>query len=396
MTSEQGAFFTAEDADSEGREGKFYVWTRAELQEALGEKEAAFWAPVFNIATEGNYVEETGGQRTGANIFHLKQRLSDMAGDLGMTPEDLAARWETARRRLFLHREKRIHPLKDDKILTDWNGLMISALSNAARILHRTDYADAARKAADFIMGRLSDGRGRLLHKFRNGRSAIEGFADDYAFFIRGLIDLYGATFLPDYLEAAVTLQNSFQKQFWDGTNGGYFLTQEGSTELPVRPKSFYDGAIPSANSIAMGNLLRLSRLTGDVAFHRAAAELAEVFTAVARVHPQAFTRFLTELDTALHASKEIVVVEKDRQARESEMIRLLDSRFSPDTVVLYKTPETAAALGRIAPFSANCEQIEDKPTAYVCVNFRCKQPTTDPLQMIAHIDDVKGGPINP
>ena len=249
MTSAEGGFFSAEDADSEGVEGRFYVWTRAELRAALGADEAAFWEPVFNVTAEGNYREEAGGQPTGANILHLTRPLSAWARELGVAESDIETRWEAARARLFAAREARVHPLKDDKVLTDWNGLMIAALAEGARVLGSSAYEVAAERAARFVLAEMRGPDGRLFHRFRLGERAVTGQATDYAFMVHGLLHLYRATFRVEWAEEAAALQRVMVAELWDEAAGGFFLTGADERELPVRPKDLADGAAPSANS---------------------------------------------------------------------------------------------------------------------------------------------------
>ncbi|OQX12060.1 MAG: thioredoxin domain-containing protein [Desulfobacteraceae bacterium IS3] len=281
MTAESGGFFTAEDADSEGHEGKFYVWTKQEFEDLLGKSEAEFWGKKFNLTQDGNFSDEATRQKTGANILHLSEALNS---------ED-KQRWETARAALFNAREKRIHPLKDDKILTDWNGLMIAALAFGARVLDTPEYLAAAEKASEFIMKNLRDKNGGLLHRYRDGEAKIEAFADDYAFLILGLSELYDSSKNPLYLEQAVCLQKTMIEKFRDNDNGGFFMTA--GNELPARPKELYDGALPSANSVALLNLLRLSRFTGDSQWKEKASEIIRTFAGTVKPAPSAYTYFM-------------------------------------------------------------------------------------------------------
>jgi len=281
MTAESGGFFTAEDADSEGHEGKFYVWTMQEFEDLLGTSEAQFWSKKFNLTQEGNFSDEATRQKTGANILHLSEPIAI---------ED-KSRWKNARTALFDARKKRIHPLKDDKILTDWNGLMIAALAFGARILNTPEYLAAAEKASDFIIKNLIDKNGALLHRYRDGEAKIEAFADDYAFMILGLSELYESSKNPLYLEQAVCLQKTMIEKFWDNDNGGFFMTA--GNELPARPKELYDGALPSANSVALLNLLRLSSFTEDSQWKNKASEIISAFAGTVKPAPFAYTYFM-------------------------------------------------------------------------------------------------------
>ncbi len=266
MTSSEGGFFTAEDADSEGEEGKFYVWNIEEFQNLLGDKEeSALWEKIFNLKKEGNFADEATKEKTGANILYLSIPLSEWADKLGMSPECLNEKWERVSKRLFEYREKRIHPFKDDKILTDWNGLMIAAFALGARILDKSEYAETAKNAVKFVLTNicndslsLKETHGHLPHRYRDDEAGITAYADDYAFLIWGLIELYKTTSDMSYLEYALMLQEKMISDYWDNEKGGFFLTaKDKKNELPVRPKELYDGAIPSANSVSFMNMLK-------------------------------------------------------------------------------------------------------------------------------------------
>mgnify|MGYP001821892604 FL=1 len=300
MTAAEGAFYSAEDADSEGEEGKFYVWSTEEFRRVLGDETANRWETILRLSPEGNFTDEATRQKTGANILHLTAPLKNWAEKFDLTKDQLEQDWENIRDQLFRVREKRIHPLKDDKILTDWNGLMIAALAMGARILNKSEYENAARKAADFILSKMRDQNGRLYHRFRDGELAVEAHANDYAFLIHGLLSLYQTTYDLAFAEEAQALQEIMMERFWDEENGGFFSTPNDSDELPVRPKELYDGAIPSANSVALSNLVFLFRLTGDPSWQKRAEAQIRAFAGTLKSQPQAFSYFLCALDFAL------------------------------------------------------------------------------------------------
>jgi uncharacterized protein len=305
MTSDQGAFWTAEDADSEGEEGKFYLWS-LEAFEAIataGDTEIP-WHRIFNLHGSGNFHDEAGGQMSGANILHMTRTWEQWQQTLKGTGPELAAAWERLREKLFAQRQLRPAPLKDDKVLTDWNGLMVAALALGARVLGSDGYAAAAHKALAFIQGHLKDSQGRLLHRFRDGQGAIAAQASDYAFLIMGMIELYRTTFQTDLLQGALGLQAQLDAHFWDAGQGGYFSTAADDVDLPVRPKELYDGAMPSVNSVALSNLILLGRLTGDPQWDARAHELTQAFTVSVARQPVAFTHFLNGLDMAFSTEK--------------------------------------------------------------------------------------------
>ena len=304
MTDPQGGFYTAEDADSEGQEGKFYVWTQNAFEQVAGDDlEKTPWRRILNLGQEGNFLDEATKQKTGTNILHLSTGLDAWAADLKTDPDRLAAKWERLRQRLFDRREQRIHPLKDDKILTDWNGLMIAAMAKGGRVLGESRFKDAAEKAAGFVLQHLVDARGILLHRYREGQAAIAATANDYAFFIMGLIDLYRNVGEPSWLTRAEALQSAMNDGFWRAEQGGFYLTAADGNDLPVRPLELYDGALPSANAVALNNLLHLNQLTGRETWCRQAHHQMQAFTASVRQQPMACTHTLNGWELALKKS---------------------------------------------------------------------------------------------
>ncbi len=301
MTDPGAGFYTAEDADSEGREGRFYIWEHADFTETTADDGAQIpWSLIFNLQPDGNFADEATRHKTGANIMHMTRTWDQWAARLGVPVQNLADCWAVVREKLFQVRRRREAPLKDDKILTDWNGLMIAALALGARALGVERYAAAAQKAVDFIRARLVLEDGRLLHRYRDGQAGIAGQAGDYAFLIMGLIELYRSTFRTGLLEWALDLQTIMDMDFWDADQGGYFLTPAADIELPVRPKEIYDGALPSANSVALSNLLLLSRLSGDSRWQERAHALTRALAGPISRQPSVFTHFLNGLDMAL------------------------------------------------------------------------------------------------
>jgi uncharacterized protein YyaL (SSP411 family) len=378
MTSPEGAFFSAEDADSEGVEGKFYVWGLDEFRQVLGPAEAAFWKPIFNLKPEGNFQEEAGGHTTGANILHLTRPFDRWAADLGVTGEQLRLRWEDARGRLFAARELRIHPLKDDKILTDWNGLMIAALAQGARVLGRKSYAEAAERAARFILDTLRGSDGRLFHRYREGERAIPGQAGDYAFFIFGLLHLYRSTFDVAWAEQAATLQEVMLEELWDEAAGGFYSIGAQNLELPVRPKEIYDGAIPSANSVALFNLLWLSRLTGDTRWAERADRILRAFAGTVGRQPSAFTFFLCGLDFALRPGEDLVIAGESGSPEAERLLAALNLKFSPNQVTQLKSGDNASQLARFAGYTDGLKFVQGRTAAHLCVGAACKESVTD------------------
>ena len=383
MTSAEGAFYSAEDADSEGEEGKFYVWHLGEFQQVLNGEPSAKWEKIFNLQPEGNFADEATRQKTGANILHLDRHLDQSAAEFNLAPEELVTQWEGIRRKLYAHRQKRIRPLKDDKILVDWNGLMIAALSQGARILNKPEYAQAAEKSAQFILNRMLTEDGRLYHRFREGELAVEAQAADYAFLIHGLLNLYQATFNLSYAEEAVALQEQMLADFWDPVKSGFFSTANESEALPVRPKELYDGAMPSVNSVSLMNLLWLSRLTGDPAWDDKAHEQLRAFAGSVKAQPTAFAYFLLGVDFALRPGQEVVITGDPDKSDARQMLEALNLNFAPHKVALVKSDQNAERLAKFAGFTDGLQLVKGKATAHICKGFACKEPTSNVQDMV-------------
>ncbi len=383
MTSPEGGFYSAEDADSEGVEGVFYLWTEEEIRGILDPKEADLFLGVFTVEEEGNFAEEGTGQKTGRNILHRKASLEEEAARREMSPAALSKRLDRARQKLFSIRERRVHPYKDDKILTDWNGLMIAALAKGALVLREPRYAAAADRAADFILKRLRK-EGKLLHRFRDGRAGIDANADDYAFLVFGLLNLYETTFETGRLQAALDLNQEMIDRFWDQEGGGFYFTAHDAEALILRRKEVDDGAVPSGNSMAMLNLLRIARITGAVDFEERASRIGRIFSNTVGRYPSAYTQFLVGVDFATAPSREVVLVGRAASPDLEAMRESLSRPFLPHLVLLFKpADEEAPQIVRIAEFTALHGAVDGKATAYVCTDFRCEQPTTDPDRML-------------
>ena len=374
MTSPEGGFYSAEDADSEGVEGKFYVWTNEEVEQVIGEKAGALFCETYQFESRGNFVEEATRERTGANIPHLKEAITTLNADQ-------QAILENSRALLFKQRKTRIHPLKDDKILTDWNGLMIAAFARYAWITGDDDAIQYAARAASFIKQTLYTEDGRLLHRFRNGHAGLQSNIDDYAFLVWGLLELYQATFDVDWLTWAIELNQSMIEKFWDETDGGFFFSPSDGEALIIRTKEAYDGAIPSGNSVALLNLLKLARLTGNTDYEEKADWLLRMFGAPVRRQPSGFTALLIGLGFVLGKSYEIVVIGEKQAPDTKEMLRIIREANLPYSVILQTSPESTG-LHEIAPFTKYMKALNDKATVYVCQNFECHQPVNSPEEL--------------
>ncbi len=379
MTSSEGGFYSGEDADSEGEEGKFYLWTEDEIQATLSGDESELIKEVFNVDKDGNFTESKG-----RNILHLKKSLPGISSSLKVPVEDFENRLEGARRTLFAAREKRIHPAKDDKIITDWNGLMIAALARGAAVFDEPAYARAALRGADFILSRMRDPGGRLYHRYRDGEVRIAAFLDDYAFLTWGLIELYETTFEVSYLRAAMDITSDMIKHFRDEENGGFYFTADDAEEVIVRKKEFYDGAVPSGNSVAMLNLLRLGRMAASEYLENEALRIQKAFSKIILRAPSAYTQLLSALDFALGPPTEVVIAGGRHDEDTKAMVRALRKEFIPNKVVIFRpAQEESPEILRIAEYARYLTGEEGRATAYVCSDYSCKQPTTDPKKLM-------------
>ncbi|NNE94223.1 MAG: thioredoxin domain-containing protein [Verrucomicrobiales bacterium] len=373
MTSPEGGFYSAEDADSEGEEGKFYVWTPEEVIEVLGKEDGEFFNATFNIVPGGNFVDEATRQRTGESIPHLRKSLN----------EEDQARFESVREKLWAAREKRIHPQKDDKVLTDWNGLMIAAFARGAQVLGDEEYRNAAVKAADFVLETLTTEDGRLLKRYRDGEAGLTAHLEDYAFLTWGLLDLYEATFDPRYLERSIALTGMTMEHFRDDDGGGgFFMTADDSEELIVRMKKIYGGAIPSGNAVSLLNLSRLYRMTGEGKYADEAEVLIKAFSEEVKKLPGQFPLTMCALDFHFGPSYEVVVSATDSESAD-EMISALRKPFLPNKVVMLRTEQNADKLSKLAGFIETMVPQDGKATAYVCVEQTCNRPTNSIEQML-------------
>lgn len=363
MTSDEGAFYSAEDADSEGEEGKFYLWRPGEVEEAVGKEDGEFFCSRYDIKPEGNFEGKSIPNLIDANLDELVQ-------DAG-----LAARLDTIREKLFMHREQRTRPYRDDKILTSWNGLMIAALALGGRAFGSSEYVKAAEVAFDFIQEHLVRDDGRLLARYRDGEAALPAYLGDYAYLVWGLLELYHATFNTAYLERALDLNRDMQKLFGDDLDGGLFLYGEDSEQLIMHPKEVYDGALPSGNSVALYNMLRLSRMTGDTQIEERARRLIETFGGEVGHNPTAYTFFMSALMFGIQPTREVVLTARSREDV-GDMLDRINSSFVPFATILLNTGDKE--LHEIAPFTREQSMVEEKPTAYVCKNFACLQPVTE------------------
>ncbi len=378
LRSPEGAFYSAEDADSEGEEGKFYTWSQSEIEDVLSEEEASIVSQLFNIQKEGNFEDEATREKTGFNIPYLKDS-TDIITDLKMSKEELKILIDNAKMKLFIRRERRVRPSLDDKILTDWNGFMIAALAKAGAILDDEKFIEAAEKTIEFIINTMIDEDRRLFHRYKDGEVAIQAFLDDYAYLVWALIEVYEATFKTKYLKLARDLTNDMIEHFWDKEEGGLFFSGTYSEELLVRKKDAYDGAMPSGNSVAALNLVRLARFLGDTNLEEKGAETIRAFSGIISRAYSGFSMMLIALDFALGKSFEIVIAGNPENSDTKEMVKAVHGHFIPNRVILLKgTKQQSEEISRLAPYTKYHDTVGGKATAHVCIDYNCKLPTND------------------
>ena len=383
LQAPEGGFYAAEDADSEGEEGRFYLWRLDEIRGRLDPDELRFAAGVFGIEEGGNFVDPMTGKQTGQNILHLADSGAAAARH-GISGEEFRQRLEKVRLRLLAARDGRIRPRRDDKILTDWNGLMIAALARAAAILNEPLYLSAARAAADFFRTRMQTPDGRLFHRWYGGEPAVRGNLDDYAFMIWGLIELYEAGFFARDLRMALDLQRILIDRFRD-RSGGFFFTPDDGEELLTRLKESHDGAVPSGNAVTLMNLIRLGRMTGDPRMEEEAAALCRAFAESVRRLPSAHAQWLIALEMLAAPSSEVVIAGRPEAMDTRELIAVVRRRRQPRPTLLFRPEgETAPEIAELAPFTQEMRAINGRAAAYVCSGFSCKRPVTDPQELAA------------
>lgn len=375
MTDSEGGFFSAEDADSEGEEGKFYTWKYQEILDVLGEESGKEFCDMYGVTQAGNF--------EGASIPNLLKQ---------MIAENDRQRLEAARQKLFEYREKRIHPFKDDKILAAWNGFMIAAMSIAGRVFSEPRYIDAAVQAAEFIMNHMRDDKGRLMSRYRDGEARFTAYAQDYASLAWGFIELFQSAQQPHYLDQAIRLSKILVDDFWDEDKGGLFFYARQGEALPLRPREAYDGAVPSANSMAALNFLRLGRITGDNYWEGLGLKTLEAFSGDMERQPAAYTYLLISAMYLEYPGGEIVVAGRRESGDSKDMLAALASKFLPGTTVVFKDHDNPV-INELAAYCKDVEMVDDKTTAYLCENYTCHAPVTGVEELLHSLESsVSGG----
>ncbi len=369
MTGEHGGFFSATDADSEGEEGKFFVWTPEEIEEALGTEDAAVFGAFFGVSRQGNF--------EGSNILNIPVKAADFAERRGMPLEALAGIIRRGKETLRRRREKRERPLLDDKALASWNGLMLRAFAEAGAALERQDYLNAAVRNATFLLTEMRP-QGRLQRSYRNGQARLPGFLEDYSFVADGLLALYEATFQRRWLDASVELADEMISIFWDEGSGCFYDTGHDHEELVVRPRDVFDNAQPCGGSVASDVLLRLSVITGNEDYAARAVTTLRALAELMGRAPAGTGRWLAALDFYLSTPREIAVVGPLGDTATSALLRIVNGRYLANRVVAGASGEAEATASGL-PLLAGKSMMGGKPTAYVCENYACQLPVTNP-----------------
>lgn len=371
MTNVEGGFYSAEDADSEGKEGAFYVWEPKEIKKILGSENTRIFNGYYGVTKNGNFEDDK-------SILNISKSVEELAKQFKQDHRSIENILSQGRSKLLEHRAKRPRPHRDDKIIAGWNGLMISSLARAGAVLGEEKYVSAAERCAEFVLGTLLND-GRLVRYYRNDKVVGLGVLDDYAFMIMGLLDLYEATFDAKRLVEAKKLTEQMTELFGDESSGAFYLTGKDAEQLIAHSKPAYDGAVPSGNSVAALALLKLGRLTMEQRFTEQAIQLLDAFSGQLTQSPTSLSAMLIALDFWIGPTQEIVVA-GDRQQTDTEgMLKLIRSKFLPNTVVLlHETGKSGEAIEKIVPFLKGQTAIDDKGTVYVCKNYVCKQPVNE------------------
>jgi uncharacterized protein YyaL (SSP411 family) len=367
MTAPEGGFYAAQDADSEGVEGKFFVWTPEEIAEVVGPERAPFTLAAFGVTPGGNFEH-------GTSVLHCPLTEAELARQFSLSTVQVRETLAQVREQLLAAREKRIRPHRDEKIITAWNGLMISAMAIGGRVLKNDVYVQAAARAARFILDREHEA-GRLQRTWGRAEKRGSAFLDDYAFFITALVDLYETDFSLSWLQAALRLAREVEASFYDQEAGGYFSTPLEHEKLLVRPKNFMDMAIPSGNSVTVHNLIRLHRFTENRDYLSRAKEMLSRLQALMLENPRALSNLASSQEEFLAQTVAITLVGELADPVVSEMLKEVYRRYLPHRRLVLKTAANKNDLAALVPATREYEQIDGKATAFVCQGFTCLAP---------------------
>jgi uncharacterized protein YyaL (SSP411 family) len=376
MTDAGGGFYSTQDADSEGHEGKFFVWAVEEITQVLGEEDARLFCAYFDVTATGNF--------EGKNILNVTRSLDDVAKAENVSVERLRAVIDRSVKKLFDVRERRIKPGRDAKILTSWNGLMLASFAEAAAILDRDDYAEIAVKNARFVLDNLRRD-GLLLRTYKDRQAKLNGYLEDYAFFVEGLLTLFEATGEFRWFEEANSLTRKMIEEFWDEEDGGFYFTGKSHETLIVRTKDYFDNATPSGNSVAADVLLRLALLTGDEDYRRRATTVLRLVAESIKRYPSAFGRALGALDFYLSSPREIAILGDMASEDTRSLRREIWKRYLPNKIVVQSPPAPRRAADAL-PLLQGRTPLEGAATAFVCEHYSCQQPVTRPEDLASQL----------
>jgi uncharacterized protein YyaL (SSP411 family) len=401
MRDPQGGFYSAEDADSldpEGKsemkkEGAFYVWKSSAIKEILGGRDAEIFSERYGIKEDGNALEDPHQEFTGKNIIFVAKPMKETAQKFSITTEQLTQSLTESRKKLLFKRDSRPRPHLDDKVLTDWNSLMIAAFSYGSRVFANARYLDAAVKGSEFIESRLINREGRLLHRYRDGESAILGNLDDYAFYIHALLALYEAALKTEYLLKAIHFTEEMIRLFWDEQAHGFYFTANDAPELFYRQKETYDGAVPSGNSFAALNLIKLYHLTLNDRWLQILTKMSQAFASPIQKRPDGYAQMLSAFDFVLGPAWEFVVVTDHADDSFWEAVHEIRQRFMPNAVILVKHnhDKNIAELLKAVPILEGQKTVDGKTTVYICESHVCHQPITEIGVLKQKLDELTG-----
>ena len=374
MTNTDGAFYSAIDADSEGVEGKYYVWRYDEIVDILGEELGELYTTVYDISPEGNF--------EGKNIPNRIQQ-PPASIEIDNPKDERQALLEKARKKLLAAREERVYPHVDDKILTSWNAMVIAALAKAGNVFENESYTEMAEKTIQFIEENLFQ-NGRLMARFRDGETKYKGYLDDYAFLIWAYAELYQATFSLSYLQKAKDLIEEMLDLFWDEQHGGLYLSGKDAEQLIAEDKEIYDGALPSGNSVAGFMLTRMGYLTGETVYLDKVEQMYSTFFDDIHRYSAGAAFFMQCLLLTENPTKEVVILGSETDQDRMKLMEELHEHFLPDTAII--VGEKAEDFEKVIPFAAEYKQLEKKTTIYICENFACQKPTTDIEEVIKEL----------
>ncbi len=386
MTSPEGGFSSAEDADVEGEEGGYYVWTKKEIETILGD-EAELFMEAYNIQEEGNYREEASKEKTSKNVLYLGKPLADIVKANELSLPLLSQKLEHIRKLLLEERKQRTQPRTDTKILTDWNGLMIAAMTKVAFVLNHEGYKRIAEKATQFILDHMTYDGHKLFHSHIDGETTAQANLDDYAFFIWALLELYQCSFKSAYLHHAVSFTDVMLDLFWDDERGGLYFIPQDRRDVPIRQKEIHDGSSPSGNSVALLVLAALGRITGKTSYTEKADGMLTSFASSMNAHPTASSMFMSSVVFCREPIYEIVLVGSPTREETQQMLEVVRNRYLPNKVLLWK--QRWDDLSGIAEFTNSMTQTHGDPTVYFCQNYTCQAPITDPNELRALLTEV-------